>query len=100
MMPINASAGSEDKRLAVPQELVFRAAPIDGMPEVEVPVKFIYRVPEQVGGKVQLGIQIIDRTWLEKESLAMVAQILTEKTELLSLVGTAIPVKKAPASSL
>ena len=97
---VNASAGSEDKRLVVPQELVFRAAPIDGMPEVEVPVKFIYRVPEQVGGKVQLGIQIIDRAWLEKESLAMVAQILTEKTELLSLVGTAIPVKKAPASSL
>ena len=70
------------------------------MPEEQIKPKEIIRVPEQVGGKVQLGIQIIDRTWLEKESLAMVAQILTEKTELLSLVGTAIPVKKAPASGL
>lgn len=91
---VSASAGSADQRLTVPQEIVFRASPIEGMAEVEVPVKFLYRVPEQVGGKVQVGIKIIDRTWLEKAAIEMVAEKLTEDTGLLTLTGKSTPIAK------
>lgn len=91
---VSASAGSADQRLSVPQEIVFRAAPIDGMDDVEVAVKFIYRVPDQVGGKVQLGIKIIERTWLEKAAIEMVAEKLTEATGLLTLTGQYVETSK------
>lgn len=85
---VRADAGSAERRLTVPQEIVFQVALIDGLDEVPVPVKFLYRVPAEVGGKVQVGIKIIDRLWLEKAAIDTVAAKLHADTELDVFVGS------------
>lgn len=85
---VKADAGSAERRLAVPATIAFGVALIDGMPEEPVEVKFLYRIPADVGGKVQMGIRIIDRPWLEKAAIDAVAAHLAEATDCAVYVGT------------
>ncbi len=87
-MAVNASAGTANRKLSVPAELTFNTALVDGMPDTPVRVKFLYRVPMDQGGKVQCGIKIIDRVYLEDMALQEVAQYIRDETDLQVFVGT------------
>ncbi len=86
-MAVKASAGTNDRRLTVPSHFSFSLALIDGLEPVEVTCKFKYRVPEQAGAPLSLGIEIVDRAWIEEAALQEVAQIITEKTETAVYTG-------------
>lgn len=85
---VTGKAGTQERHLTVPNEISFYVPLIDGMDAQLVPVKFKYRVPEEAGGKVRMGIEIIDRVWLEKAAVEAVAQKVSVETDLLALVGT------------
>lgn len=84
---VRANAGSAQRKLSVPQELTFTCPLVDGMPETAVPVRFLYRIPAEAGGKVQLGIRIIDRTWLEQAAIDGVREHLSAATGLAVYTG-------------
>lgn len=85
---VQASAGTADRRLSVPLEITFAASLIDGQAPVHVACKLKYRVPEQAGAKIRLGLEILDKDWLESESIKEVTEDLSRQTGLPAYVGT------------
>lgn len=86
-MAVTASAGTAGKKITVPTEIVFNVALIEGMQEEPVAVKFLYRTPGEQGGKVQCGIKIIDRAFLEEQALRGVAAYVYQETGIDVFVG-------------
>ena len=87
-LQVRASAGTQERKLTVPSHLAFHVPLIDGMAPTDVQAKFLYRVPDGPGGKVQLGIRIVDRPWLEDAAIRDVAKVIEEETALPVYVGT------------
>ena len=87
-LAVKANAGSQERRLIVPTHIGFHVPLIDGLEDVDVQVKFLYRVPAEPGGKVLLGIQIVDRPWLEEAAINRAANAIRDKTALDVFVGT------------
>ena len=87
-LQVRASAGTQERKLTVPSHLGFHVPLIDGMAPTDVQAKFLYRVPDGPGGKVQLGIRIVDRPWLEDAAIRDVAAVVAEETGLPVYVGT------------
>lgn len=87
-LQVRASAGTQERKLTVPSHLGFNIPLIDGMAPTELQAKFLYRVPDGPGGKVQLGIRIVDRPWLEDAAIRDVAAVVAEETGLPVYVGT------------
>ncbi len=84
---VSASAGTSEKKLTVPNIIGFEVPLLDGLDTFAVPVKFKYRQPDEVGGKVKLGIEIQDRLWLEEAALVQVRAKLEADTGLDVYVG-------------
>lgn len=84
---VSATAGVE-RKLTVPTEIGFKVALIDGLEAVVVPVKLLYRTPAGPGQKVQMGIKIIDRTWIEEAAITGVTQLIEDETLLEAYPGT------------
>lgn len=84
---VSATAGVE-RKLTVPTEIGFKVSLIDGLDAVVVPVKLLYRTPAGPGQKVQMGIKIIDRTWIEEAAIAGVTQLIEDETALEAYPGT------------
>lgn len=84
---VKASAGTQTRTLAVPTTIDFDIPLIDGLAPVKVTTKFIYRVPDGPGGRVQLGVKIVDRVWLEDQAIHEAKAALIEKTALNVYVG-------------
>ncbi|HEY3434289.1 MAG TPA: DUF2303 family protein [Solirubrobacterales bacterium] len=87
-LQVRANAGTQERKLSVPSHIGFFVPLIEGMSDVSVQVKFLYRVPDGPGGKVQLGIKIVDRVWLEDNAIRDAADFIREKTDLPVYVGT------------
>lgn len=87
-MSVSASSGTSNNKISVPTEIVFDVPLIDGMDSVPVAVKFLYRTPSNAGEKVQCGIKIIDRVYLEDEAIREVSDFVRIKTGLDTFVGT------------
>lgn len=88
-LAVRASAGTQERRLSVPSTIGFNITLIDGLQPAMIEVKFVYRVPDQPGGKVMLGIKIVDRVWIEEAAITEAAAMVAEGTGLPVYVGSA-----------
>ena len=86
-LQVSANAGTVERKLVVPSVIEFRAPLIDGLSEELVQTKFLYRVPQGHEGKVQLGLKIVDRAYLEEKAIAEAANKIAEATSLPVYVG-------------
>lgn len=84
---VGATAGTAERKLSVPANINFDIPLIDGLPPVTVITKFKYRTPQNPGDKVTLGIQIVDRVWLEDAAIAEAKGKLADATGLPVYVG-------------
>lgn len=84
---VGATAGTAERKLTVPSTIDFTIPLIDGLDPVVITTKFKYRVPESPGAKVTLGIQIVDRVWLEDAAIAEAKGKLADATGLPVYVG-------------
>ena len=87
-LQVQASAGTTERKLSVPTEIGFSVSLIEGLPAAVVPVKLLYRTPASPGQKVQMGIKIIDRTWIEEAAIAGVTERIETETNLEAYPGT------------
>lgn len=86
-LAVKASAGTQTRSLTVPSVIGFAIPLIDGLSPTTVNVKFLYRVPDGPGGKVHLGVKIVDRTWLEDAAINEAKAMIEEQTGLPVYVG-------------
>lgn len=86
---VAANAGTQERKLIVPSVIEFRCPLIDGLSDEVVSAKFMYRVPNGPEGKVQLGIKIVDRAYLEEKAIGEAANAIAEATNLPVYVGVA-----------
>lgn len=87
-LQVNASAGtSVERKLTVPAQVTFKVAVLDGLDAVDVPVKLLYRTPNNPSDKVQMGFKILDRAWIEDAALQQVAATVSEGTGLNAFKG-------------
>jgi uncharacterized protein YfdQ (DUF2303 family) len=89
-LQVAANAGTQQRKLDVPRELQFRMPMLDG-PGLEaslIRAELLYRIPRGAGEKVQLGIRLPDRRWLERDLIEALATGVREETGLLTVVGT------------
>lgn len=84
---VKGSAGTQTRALAVPSTIDFVIPLIDGLKPVVVTAKFLYRVPENPGSKITLGIKIVDRVWLEDAAVNEAKAEIAELTKLPVYVG-------------
>lgn len=86
---VNAKVDSTTtKTLEVPQHIGFNLPMLLGGEPVSLVADFKYRLPEEAGGKIKLGIALPDRQYVERDVLeALVAQ-LSGDTSLPVAVGT------------
>jgi len=84
---VGATAGTAERKLSVPSTIDFNIPLIDGLDPVLITTKFKYRLPEATGAKVTLGIQIVDRVWLEDAAIAEAKAKLADATGLPVYVG-------------
>jgi len=87
-LQVSASAGSTEKRLQVPREVTFHCPILLGGALIEIRAELIYRVPPSAAEKVQLGLRLPDKAWMEREAIMAVSDELHTQTELQTLVGT------------
>lgn len=86
-LQVSANAGTQERRLVVPSTIEFRCPLIDGLSETTVQTKFQYRIPSGPDGRVQLGIKVNDRAYLEEQAILEAASSIAESTGLHVLVG-------------
>lgn len=87
-LAVRASAGTQERKLSVPSHIDFTIPLIDGLSPVQVQAKLLYRVPDSPGGKVSLGVRIVDRVWLEEAAITETAGNISEATSLPVYVGS------------
>jgi len=87
-LEVEASAGTQEKSLVVPSTISF-AVPVflDDTEKTEIVTELCYRTPRQSGGKVQLGLRLPDRLWLEHQRIQAVADQIRESTGPLVITG-------------
>lgn len=80
--------GMTSKQIAVPSGFSFNMALIHGGAAVDVPTEFAYRVPEEAGGKISLGIRIPDRLYIERDYLEDVVATINKDTDLPTAISS------------
>lgn len=99
---VTAKAGgngaSQTKNLTVPTQISFRLPLLLGGKPVDVIADFVYRVPAGAGGKVQMGIQLPDRKFVEREVLEATANDINASVGLPVAIGYS-NVPSSPAGS-
>jgi hypothetical protein len=87
-LDVEATAGTQEKSLTVPSTISF-AVPVflDDTDATEIVTELCYRTPRQSGGKVQLGLRLPERLWLEHQRIEAVASKIREVTGLLVITG-------------
>lgn len=85
---VKANAGTSTKPLTVPTTLNFKLPLLLGGQVVELAADFIYRIPDEAGGKVKMGIRLPDRLYVERDVLEATVAQLAESTKVPVSVGT------------
>lgn len=86
-LKVGASAGTETKKLDVPQAFTFELPLLLGGKAVSLTTEFAYRVPAEAGGSVTLGLRIVDRLFIERDVLQSTAAALNGDTNCPVAVG-------------
>jgi len=85
---VDAKLDSTSTRtLEIPTTIGFGMKLLKGGTEQPVVTELCYRVPSGPGGKVQLGLRIVDRQYLEDDVLTAVADSLVKDTALPVAIG-------------
>lgn len=92
------NSGTQTRNLEVPTAISFRLPLLLGGQPVDVVADFLYRTPASAGGKVQMGISLPDRKFIEREVLEETANQLAESVGLPVAIGYS-GVPQAPAST-
>ena len=81
-------SGTTTKNIDVPSSISFNLPMLLGGSPVSINADLLYRIPDEAGGKIKLGIRLPDRVYVERDVLeALVAQLSTD-TELAVAVGS------------
>lgn len=85
---VDARAGTQERTLNVPSTIKFAMPILLGSAVGDITTELIYRTPAQSGGKVQLGLRIPERKWLEQEIIDAVSKDCKDLTGCMTLVGS------------
>lgn len=88
-LEVSATAGTQQKKLDVPRELTFTLPLLDQGEPQQIRAELAYRVPNGSGQKVQLGLRLPDRMWIERDLIDALAAKIVADTGLLTIVGEA-----------
>jgi len=81
-------SGTTTKNIEVPASISFNMPMLLGGQAVSLNADLLYRIPDEAGGKIKLGIRLPDRVYVERDVLeALVAQLATD-TSLAVAVGS------------
>lgn len=81
-------SGTTTKNIDVPSSISFNLPMLLGGSPVSINADLLYRIPDEAGGKIKLGIRLPDRVYVERDVLeALVAQLSTD-TNLAVAVGS------------
>ena len=89
--------GTAVKNAEIPREIEFQMPLLLDGPETKVITELVYRVPASAGQKVQLGLRIPDRQFIERKMLVDTANRIAEATELQVALGSTTVPKAAAA---
>jgi uncharacterized protein YfdQ (DUF2303 family) len=92
---VAANAGTQAKKLEVPKLITFEMPLIQGGAVVQITTQFAYRIPAEAGGKVELGLRIPDRKYIERDVLLGITKSLAADTKLPVAIGTSSVPKEA-----
>lgn len=81
------SEAATRKNVTIPQVISFNMPVLLGAGPVDLNVELLYRVPNQAGGKVQMGIRFPDKKFVERAVLEETADKLAGDTKLTVAVG-------------
>jgi uncharacterized protein YfdQ (DUF2303 family) len=89
-LQVSANAGTQNRKLDVPRELIFKLPVLegDGSDDSLIRAELLYRIPRGAGEKVQLGVRLPDRLWLERDLIQALADGIRQETGLLTIVGS------------
>src|SRR5690606_11950335 len=89
-LQVSANAGTQNRKLDVPRELIFKLPLLDGPGYADhlVRAELLYRIPRGAGEKVQLGIRLPDRLWMESDLIEALSAHIRDETGLLTIVGS------------
>lgn len=73
---VSAQAGTETKRIKVPETFTFRMPILAGGAPVDIVAEFFYRVQNEAGGEVRLGLRLANRRWDEAQAIEGVVATL------------------------
>ena len=85
---VKANAGTETKKIDVPQHFTFNAPVLLNGAKFDITADFHYRIPEEAGGKIKLGISLPDKAYLERDVLEQAVASLASDTGLSVIIGT------------
>ena len=83
---VSAQAGTETKRIKVPETFTFRMPILAGGEPVDILAEFFYRTPNEAGGEVKLGLRLANRRWDEAAAVEGVVE---------KLAGLALPIYRS-----
>jgi hypothetical protein len=89
---VAASAGTATKKINVPEVVTFNLPLLLDGEKVEMTAELLYRVPEQAGGKIHLGLRLPERKFVERDVLLNVVAAMNKDTGLPVAIGeTTVP---------
>lgn len=95
---VGAASGSTPKTLEVPTEISFMLPLLLGGRDVTITAELLYRVPEEAGGKITIGLRFPDRLYDERDLLQALVQSIESDTGVETAVGsTSVPKERASA---
>lgn len=81
-------SGTTTKNIEVPSSISFNLPMLLGGAPVSLNADLLYRIPEEAGGKIKLGIRLPDRVYVERDVLESLVVQLSTDTELAVAVGS------------
>ena len=76
------------KTIEVPSTITFNMPMLIGGEAVSIVADFLYRIPEEPGGKINMGLRLTDRLYVERDLLNALVSQLGGDTNLPTAVGT------------
>lgn len=81
------SGGTTTKNIEVPSSISFNLPMLLGGSPVSLNADLKYRIPDEAGGKIKLGLSLPDRVYVERDVLEALVQQLNTDTGLAVAVG-------------
>lgn len=93
---LGAPAGSTPKTLEIPTNISFHLPLLLGGREVSLDAELLYRIPEEAGGKIKMGLRLPNRLYDERDLLQALVQSIGTDTGVETAVGdTGVPTGQA-----